>query len=210
MQLILLERIEKLGQMGDIVTVKDGYARNFLLPQNKALRATEENKARFESQKVHLQASNLERKSEADSIAEKLAGLTCVLLRQASDTGQLYGSVNARDLAQAATEAGFEITRDQVRLSAAIKTLGIHPVNIRLHPEVSVEIFANVARSAAEAEAQVAGAAAAAAAGKSGAAAEAAAFFETAELAAKAEAEGIEEEGATETPPAPAEGSLAD
>ena len=189
MQVILLERIEKLGQMGDVVTVKDGYARNFLLPQNKALRATDENKTRFESQKVHLEASNLERKSEADAVAEKLAGITCVLLRQASDTGQLYGSVNARDLAEAATEAGFEIDRKQVRLGATIKTIGVHPVAISLHPEVSVEIIANVARSTAEAETQEAGAASGEAEPGNEAAADAEAFFETPELAAKAQAE---------------------
>ena len=205
MQVILLERVEKLGQMGEVVTVKDGYARNFLLPQNKALRATEDNKTRFESRKVHLEASNLERKSEADSVAKKLAGLTCVLLRQASEAGQLYGSVNARDLAQAATEAGFEITREQVRLSATIKTLGIHPVSIRLHPEVSVEIRANVARSEAEAAAQVAGASAEATDAEGDTAvAEAEAFFETAELAAKAEAESSEE---TAPEPPSAEGN---
>ena len=200
MQVILLERIEKLGQMGDVVTVKDGYARNFLLPQNKALRATDENKTRFESQKVHLKASNLERKSEADVVAEKLAGLTWVLLRQASDTGQLYGSVNARDLAEAATEAGFEIDRKQVRLGATIKTIGLHPVAISLHPEVSVEIIANVARSTAEAETQEAGAAS----GK------AEPFFETPELTAKAQPES---DGEAEAHPAPdpvAEDSAAD
>lgn len=207
MQVILLERIEKLGQMGDVVTVKDGYARNFLLPQNKALRATDENKTRFESQKVHLEASNLERKSEADAVAEKLAGITCVLLRQASDTGQLYGSVNARDLAEAATEAGFEIDRKQVRLGATIKTIGLHPVAISLHPEVSVEIIANVARSTAEAEAQEAGAASGEA---EQAAPDAEAFFETPELAAKAQAES---DGEAEADPAPepvAEDSAAD
>jgi large subunit ribosomal protein L9 len=206
MQVILLERIEKLGQMGDVVTVKDGYARNFLLPQNKALRATDENKTRFESQKVHLVASNLERKSEADAVAEKLAGITCVLLRQASDTGQLYGSVNARDLAEAATEAGFKIDRKQVRLGATIKTIGLHPVAISLHPEVTVKIVANVARSTAEAETQEAGEA------EPGdeAAADAEAFFETPELAAKAQAESDGEADADPVPEPVAEDSAAD
>jgi large subunit ribosomal protein L9 len=195
MQVILLERIEKLGQMGDVVTVKDGYARNFLLPQNKALRRTAENEARFETQKIHLEAVSLERKSEAESVAEKLAGLKCILLRQASDTGRLYGSVNSGDLAQAVTEAGFSIDRKQIRLTATIKTTGIQSVQISLHPEVSVEIFANVARSADEAEAQEAGASTeeAEAAGEAQAA-DPEAVFESAELAARAQAAGDDDE----------------
>lgn len=154
MQIILLERVENLGQMGDIVAVKPGYARNYLLPQQKAKRATKENLARFEEQRAQLEAENLKRREEAQKVAEKFDGLTVVLIRQAGESGQLYGSVTARDLAEAITEAGFTIGRDQVRLEAVIKTLGMHPVRVTLHPEVSVTVTANVARSDAEAEAQ--------------------------------------------------------
>ena len=154
MEVILLERIEKLGQMGEVVNVKPGFARNYLLPQGKALRATKENLGRFEGERVQLEAVNLERRGEAESAAEKIAGFTCVLLRQASDSAQLYGSVAARDIADAATESGVTITRQQVQLDRPIKTLGIHPIRIVLHPDVIVGIKVNVARTAEEAEAQ--------------------------------------------------------
>ncbi len=154
MEVILLERIEKLGQMGDVVKVKPGYARNYLLPQRKALRATKGNLSVFEAQRSQLEAQNLERKQEAESIAEKLDNLQVVMIRQAGDTGQLYGSVTARDLADAVTEAGFTIERSQVVMDKATKMLGLHPIKIRLHPEVMVTVVANVARSETEAESQ--------------------------------------------------------
>ena len=156
MQVILLERIESLGQMGDVVSVKPGYARNYLLPQRKARRATKENLALFEQQRAQLEAENLERRSEAEKVGEKLDGLQIVLIRQAGESGQLYGSANARDIAEAVTEAGFTIARGQVEQNAVIKSLGLHPVKVRLHPEVVVTIAANVARSDAEAESQAA------------------------------------------------------
>ena len=154
MEVILLERIEKLGQMGDVVKVKPGYARNYLLPQRKAMRATKDNLTVFESQRAQLEAQNLERKQEAESVAGKLDDLQVVIIRQAGDTGQLYGSVTARDLAEAVTEAGFTIERSQVVMDKATKMLGLHPIKIRLHPEVAVTVVANVARSEAEAESQ--------------------------------------------------------
>jgi large subunit ribosomal protein L9 len=154
MEIVLLERIEKLGQMGDVVTVKDGYARNYLLPMHKALRATKANLARFETDRAQLEAQNLERRSEAESVAEKAEGLSVVLLRQASDSAQLYGSVSSRDIADAVTEAGVTIDRKQVLLNRAIKELGIHAVDIALHPEVMVTVDVNIARSAEEAEIQ--------------------------------------------------------
>ncbi len=154
MEIILLEQIEKLGQMGDVVKVKDGYARNYLLPQKKALRATKENMERFEHQRAELETRNVERRSDAETTAPRLEGLSVVMLRQASDSAQLYGSVNARDVAQALSEAGFDVGRRQIELGATIKSLGIHPVSIRLHPEVTVTINVNVARSEEEAEAQ--------------------------------------------------------
>jgi len=154
MQVILMERIEKLGQMGEVVTVKPGYARNYLLPQGKARRATKENFALFEQQRTQLEAENLERREEAEKVGAKIDGLKVTLIRQAGESGQLYGSVNARNLAESVTEAGFTIRHDQVSRDHAIKTLGLHPVKIRLHPEVSATITANVARSEAEAEAQ--------------------------------------------------------
>ncbi len=154
MQIILLERVEKLGQMGDVVRVKDGYARNYLLPQKKALRATQDNIASFDTQKAQLEATNLDRRKEAEAVAEKLDGLKCVILRQASDGGQLYGSVNSRDIAEAVTEAGFTVDRKQILLRATIKTIAIHEVRVALHPEVSVGVSVNVARSEAEAVAQ--------------------------------------------------------
>ncbi len=155
MQVILMERIEKLGQMGEVVTVKPGYARNYLLPQGKARRATKDNIAEFEQQRVQLEGENLKRRDEAEKVGAKLEGVTVTLIRQAGESGQLYGSVNARNLAEAITEAGFTISHDQVGRDHAIKTLGLHPVKIRLHPEVSATITANVARSEAEAETQV-------------------------------------------------------
>jgi len=156
-ELILLERVEKLGQMGQVVKVKPGYARNYLLPQKKALRATKENLAYFESQRAQLEANNLKRKSEAAEVGNKLEGLTVVLVRQAGESGQLYGSVSARDIADAVTAAGFTIERHQVVLDRPIKTLGLHPVRIVLHPEVSVGVTANVAQSAEEAAMQARG-----------------------------------------------------
>ncbi|MEO0729762.1 MAG: 50S ribosomal protein L9 [Pseudomonadota bacterium] len=157
MDVILLERIPKLGQMGDVVSVKNGYARNFLLPQQKALRATEDNKKAFESRRATLEANNLERKQEADQVAEKLGGETFVAIRQAGDTGQLYGSVTSRDIAELATESGFQIDRRQVELEGPIKALGLHPVKVTLHPEVIVDVTLNVARSDEEAERQARG-----------------------------------------------------
>ena len=157
MQVILLERIRALGQMGDVVTVKDGYARNFLLPQGKARRATKENQTRFESQRVELEARNLEQKSEADAVGERLNDQAFVAIRQAGDTGQLYGSVSTRDIADMITEGGFNITRQQVVLSQPIKELGLHTVAVSLHPEVEVNVTINVARSADEAERQARG-----------------------------------------------------
>ena len=154
MEVILLERIEKLGQMGDVVNVKPGYARNYLLPQKKAVSATGENKAHFEQQRAQLEAENLERKSEAEAVAGKMDGQLVVMIRQAGDAGQLYGSVNARDISTGLTEAGFTVGRQQVRLESPIKTIGLHPVHVSLHPEVSVTVTANVARSDDEARIQ--------------------------------------------------------
>ncbi|MEJ2025988.1 MAG: 50S ribosomal protein L9 [Limibacillus sp.] len=156
MDVILLERIENLGQMGDTVSVKPGFARNFLLPQKKALRATKENQAVFEAQRAQLEAQNLERRKEAEQIAGKVEGLKVIMIRSAGDTGQLYGSVTARDIADAVSEAGMTISRAQVVLDKAIKVLGLHQIRLRLHPEVSIEITVNVARSEAEAETQAA------------------------------------------------------
>lgn len=178
MQVILLQRVAKLGQMGEVVNVKDGYARNFLLPQGKALRANPSNIASFEAKKVQLQAENLETKKEADAIAAKLDGQIFVIIRSASDAGALYGSVTTRDAADVAIEAGFTVNRGQVTLDRPIKELGLHTVSVTLHPEVAAKITINVARSKEEAELQ--------AAGKSiqelAAEAEAAAEFEIAEL----------------------------
>lgn len=152
MEVILLERVAKLGQMGDTVRVKDGFARNFLLPKGKALRATKENKARFESMKGELEARNLQFRGEAEKIVDKLDGRNFVILRQASETGQLYGSVSARDLAALIAEGGFAINRNQIDLNAPIKSIGKHSISIALHPEVSVTVTVSVARSADEAE----------------------------------------------------------
>ncbi len=157
MQVILLERIGRLGQMGDVVTVKDGYARNFLLPQGKALRATKANLEQFESQRAQLEARNLELKKEADGVAGKLDGMTFIAIRQAGDTGQLYGSVSTRDVAELVTEGGFSIERRQVLLDSPIKTLGVHAIRIGLHPEVESRVNINVARSEEEAERQARG-----------------------------------------------------
>lgn len=157
MQVILLQRIGRLGQMGDVVNVKDGYARNFLLPQKKALRATKENIAHFETQRTHLEANNLELKKEAEAVAAKLAGKTFVAIRSAGDTGQLYGSVSTRDIADAVTAGGFTIDRRQVVLDKPIKTLGLHGTRLALHPEVVVDVTLNIARSEDEAEKQARG-----------------------------------------------------
>jgi large subunit ribosomal protein L9 len=157
MQVILLERVAKLGQMGDVVDVKPGFARNFLLPQGKALTASDANVAQFEAQKAQLEARNLETKQEAEALAEKLDGQQFVVIRSASDAGALYGSVTPRDAAEVATEAGFSVDRKQVALIAPIKELGLHSVEVKLHPEVSVEIVMNVARSEEEAELQASG-----------------------------------------------------
>lgn len=154
MEVILMERIEKLGQMGDVVRVKPGFARNFLLPTGKARRATKENLAVFEEQRAQLEAENLERRQEAEKVAEKMRGLSVIVLRQAGESGQLYGSVNSRDIAEAVTEAGFTVARSQVELNKVIKTLGLHDLSVRLHAEVAVDVRVNVARSEAEAAAQ--------------------------------------------------------
>ncbi|MFD1914506.1 50S ribosomal protein L9 [Halodurantibacterium flavum] len=157
MQVILLERVAKLGQMGEVVNVKDGYARNFLLPQGKALRASEANIKSFEGRKAQLEAQNLETRKEAEALAEKLGGQSFVVIRSASDAGGLYGSVTTRDAAEAATEAGFTVSRAQVVLNQPIKELGLHTVDVVLHPEVTVQITLNVARSNEEAEVQASG-----------------------------------------------------
>ena len=155
--LILLERVEHLGQMGQIVKVKPGYARNYLLPQKKAMRATKDNLAYFETQRAQLEAQNLQRKGEAEDVGAKLDGLQVVLIRQAGESGQLYGSVAARDIAEAVTAAGFTVSRQQVILDRPIKTLGLHPIRVALHPEVSVTVTANVAQSDEGAKMQAAG-----------------------------------------------------
>ncbi len=152
MEVILLERIAKLGQMGDVVRVRDGYARNFLLPAGKALRANKDNRAKFETMKSQLEARNLELKSEAQKVGKKLDGEGFVVLRQASDTGQLYGSVTARDLAAVVGEGGFTVSRSQIELNTPIKTIGLHKVPIALHPDVEATIMVSVARNAEEAE----------------------------------------------------------
>ena len=151
MEIILLQRVEKLGHIGDVVNVKPGFARNFLLPQKKALRATEENKKRFETQRAQIEANNLKLKEEAQKIAGKVDGLKVVLIRQASETGILFGSVSSRDIAEGVTKAGFTVERRQVVLDKPIKTLGLHPVRVALHPEVVVTVTANVAKSEDEA-----------------------------------------------------------
>lgn len=176
MDVVLLERVAKLGQMGEIVSVKQGFARNFLLPQGKALRATKANLAQFETQRAQLEANNLESKGEAESLSAKLDGQTFIVIRSASDAGSLYGSVTNRDASDAATEAGFTVDRKQIVLAAPVKELGLHEMSVVLHAEVSATIIINVARSTEEAELQ--------ASGKSitDLAAEAEAEFEIAEL----------------------------
>ena len=155
MEVILLQRIEKLGQMGQTVKVKAGYARNYLLPRRKAIRATEDNKAKFEKQRAQLEATNLAKRTEAEAISGKVEGLTVVIIRQAGETGQLYGSVSARDIATAATKAGVTIDRNQILMDRPLKDLGLHPIRVALHPEVVVNITANVAKSEEEAELQL-------------------------------------------------------
>lgn len=157
MDVILLERVAKLGQMGDVVSVKQGYARNFLLPQGKALRATKGNMESFETRKAQLETQNLETKAEAEAVAVKLDGQQFIVIRSASDSGALYGSVTNRDAAVAATEAGFTVDKKQMVLEAPIKELGVHTMRVQLHPEVDVTIQINVARSVEEAELQASG-----------------------------------------------------
>jgi large subunit ribosomal protein L9 len=151
MQVILLERIAKLGQMGEVVRVKDGFARNYLLPQGKALRATKDNTARFEGMKVELEARNIELKGEAEKVAKKVDGKSIIVLRQASEAGQLFGSVSARDIAALLSDDGLAVTRNQIALNAPLKTIGLHKVPVALHPEVEVAITVTVARSPDEA-----------------------------------------------------------
>lgn len=157
MQVILLERVEHLGQMGEIVRVRPGYARNYLIPQKKAAPATDENQKRFEVQRAQLEARNLERRHEAEAVAKQLNGLSVTLIRQAGDSGQLYGSANAVDIATAVTNAGFSVGRSQIRLNQPIKALGLHTVSVSLHPEVVVAVQVNVARTADEASIQARG-----------------------------------------------------
>jgi large subunit ribosomal protein L9 len=157
MQVILLERVEKLGQMGDEVKVKDGFARNYLLPKKKALRATDANREYFKTQKSQLETRNLAQKKEADAISGKLSGKIFMMLRQAGDRGQLYGSVSPRDIADVITAGGFSVSRGQVPLDKAIKTIGLHDVNVVLHPEVRVKVTVNVARTEDEADRQARG-----------------------------------------------------
>ncbi|MGO9484572.1 MAG: 50S ribosomal protein L9 [Rhodomicrobium sp.] len=157
MQVILLERIGRLGQMGDVVKVRPGFARNFLLPQGKAMRATKDNMKHFEVQRSQLEANNLQRKQEAEAVAAKLTGLRFQVIRQAGDTGQLYGSVSTRDVSDAVTAGGFTIDRVQVLLDRPIKNLGLHQVRVSLHPEVEIRVAVNVARTEEEAQRQAAG-----------------------------------------------------
>ncbi|MEO9901666.1 50S ribosomal protein L9 [Nisaea sp.] len=154
MEVILLERIERLGQMGDVVSVKPGFARNFLLPQGKALRASKNNLTHFEGQRAQLEAENLERKGEAEQVAKKLEGLMVPIIRAAGDSGQLYGSVTSRDIAESATAEGVTINKRQVILDRALKVLGLEEIRVVLHPEVAVNITVNIARSTDEAEQQ--------------------------------------------------------
>ena len=157
MKVILLERVERLGTLGDVVNVKDGFARNYLLPKKKALRATKANLAYFETQRAQLEGRNLERRKEAEQVSEKLKGKSFVLLRQAGDRGQLYGSVSPRDIADAITAGGFSVARTQVPIDRAIKTIGLHEIFVVLHPEVRVAVTINVARTDDEAERQARG-----------------------------------------------------
>jgi large subunit ribosomal protein L9 len=196
MEIILLERVAKLGQMGEVVSVKEGYARNFLLPQGKAMRVNPQNLARFEEQKAQLEARNLETRKEAEALGKRLDGQTFVVIRSASDAGALYGSVSTRDAADAATEAGFSVDRKQVVMSRPIKELGLHDLTVSLHPEVEVTISLNVARSPEEAELQ--------ASGKSiqelAAEEEAAAEFEIAELFDDIGGASFDDESGDDTP----------
>ena len=159
MDVILLERVENLGQMGEVVKVRAGYARNFLLPKKKALRATKENMSTFEKRRAQLEAMNLKRREEAQSVATKMEGLSITAIRQAGESGQLYGSVSPKDVADAVTAAGFTVDRSQVLIDQPIKTLGLHTVRVALHPEVAVGVTVNVAQSVEEAAAQAARAA---------------------------------------------------
>lgn len=154
-EVVLLERVEHLGQMGDVVNVKPGFARNYLLPQNKALRATKNNLAAFEARKAQLVADNLAKRSDAEAVAKKMEGLQLTLVRQSGGAGQLYGSVSARDIAEATVEAGFTVTRGQVTIDQPIKTIGLHSARISLHPEVTVGVTISVAPSQDEADAQL-------------------------------------------------------
>ncbi|AGI68397.1 50S ribosomal protein L9 [Octadecabacter antarcticus 307] len=197
MDIILLERVAKLGQMGDVVSVKQGYARNFLLPQGKALRVNAANMANFEAQKAQLEAQNLETKKEADAMSAKLDGETFIVIRSASDGGSLYGSVTTRDAADAATAAGFTVDRKQIVLIEPIKVLGIHDVSVKLHPEVEATIKLNVARSTEEAELQAAGKSVAELAAEE----EAAAEFEIQELFDDLGAAGLDDFGDDEAKP---------
>jgi large subunit ribosomal protein L9 len=197
MEVILLERIESLGQMGEVVKVRPGYARNFLLPQKKALRATKDNLAYFETQRAQLEAQNLKRRQDAQAVSTKLEGLQVVILRQAGETGQLYGSVATRDIAEAVTAAGFTIDRRQVLLDQPIKSLGIFNTRIALHPEVIVGISANIAQSQEEAQMQAEGKQP-----RQSAAADATAAAPDAAAAAPA-AEATPAEAAADTPVAP-------
>jgi len=194
MELILLERIEKLGKMGEVVRVRPGYARNYLLPQKKAVRATDENRKRFEEQRAHLEALNAERRTEAEGLAGPLQGVSIVLIRQSGEAGQLYGSVSTRDIADAVSEAGVKIRRQQVLLNAPIKAVGLYEVPIALHPEVSVTIKVSVARSRDEAETQLKTGTTALSPAAAAAAEEAREAEEAAAAAAAAAAEEVEEE----------------
>ncbi len=196
MQVVLLERVEKLGQMGDVVKVKDGFARNFLLPQKKALRATKANIERFESQRAQLEARNLELKKEAEQVHAKVNGQSFIVLRQAGETGILYGSVSTRDIANAMTDGCFTAARNQVVLDKPIKTIGLHDVRVVLHPEVSATISINVARTAEEAERQAAGEDLTQRRDEDEEAHEASEFFESEELAPHDEEEAPAEEEA--------------
>ncbi|MCW1951106.1 MAG: 50S ribosomal protein L9 [Octadecabacter sp.] len=206
MDIILLERVAKLGQMGDVVSVKQGYARNFLLPQGKALRVNAANMATFEAQKAQLEATNLETKKEADALSAKLDGETFVVIRSASDGGNLYGSVTTRDAAEAATAAGFTVDKKQVALIDPIKELGIHEVLVKLHPEVTATVKLNVARSAEEAELQAAGKSVAELAAE----AEAEAEFEIQELFDDLGAAGMDDFGDDDAAPAAEDASSED
>ncbi len=200
-EIILLERIESLGQMGDVVKVKSGYARNFLLPKKKALRATKENVAFFETQKKALEATNVKKRDEAEKLAKKVDGLKVVIIRQAAEAGQLFGSVSSRDIAEAITAAGVKVERNQVQVNQAFKLIGLFPVSVALHPEVKSTVTLNIARSEEEAATQEkTGKALIATSGREEAAAEAQAKAEAAK--AKAAAKAAEEAPAEEAAPA--------